>query len=184
MAIPTVDSVTTTDDCSHATPTTNDISATTSGASSPPPGFTPPRVAVSTADAAQQDGAADKDLEKAKRHAFTAAVHCKLCTPLAPRPTKMKRAGRPAEADAKRDLPKRSEHLANHPLANVASSKRVEVVLVRWFKLIPEAAPPTSEGRQAYAKLHKAEMVDRHFEAVRDLLPPLRHACPALGMQA
>jgi len=55
---------------------------------------------------------------------------------LLPQPIKTKRAPIPP-LQGQLELPKRSERLANHPLASVASSKRVEVMLMRRFNVIP-----------------------------------------------
>jgi hypothetical protein len=82
-------------------------------------------------------------------------------------------------------LPKRSEHPANHPLANVASSKRAEVILMRRFDVVQEAAPITIDAKQAYTQLYTAELADsQRLEAVRELLPALRSTSPILGMES
>ncbi|CAO2186159.1 unnamed protein product [Urochloa humidicola] len=117
--------------------------------------------------------------KEARLQAFKAQVQTKIQSPLAPRPARTKRVARPAT-----ELPKRSERLANKQLANVASSKRAEVLLMRRFNLIPEAAPVNTAGKQAYAKVYKSGMAGNHFEAVGDLIPALRNMSPILGMQA
>ena len=57
-------------------------------------------------------------------------------SPLVPRPVKTKRAPIPPP-QGQLELPKRSERLANHPLASVASSKRAELMLMCRFNVIP-----------------------------------------------
>ncbi|CAL5008730.1 unnamed protein product [Urochloa decumbens] len=113
---------------------------------------------------------------------FTSQVQSKIRSPLAPRPAKTKRA---APSTCTRDsLPKRSLRLASHPLANVQSSKRAEVVLMRRFDMIPEATTPNTEGRKAYEKLYRTGVQGEHFDAMDDLLPALRNVSPLVGMQA
>lgn len=56
----------------------------------------------------------------------------------------------PTQLDGgKRDLPKRCERLANHPLTKVASSKHAEVVVLHRFDVVPETSPVNSEVREA-----------------------------------
>jgi len=71
-----------------------------------------------------------------RRKTFTEEVTRPIRSPLLPRPIKTKRAPIPPP-QGQLELPKRSERLANHPLASVASSKRVEVMLMRRFNVIP-----------------------------------------------
>ncbi|RLM55772.1 hypothetical protein C2845_PM10G11590 [Panicum miliaceum] len=114
--------------------------------------------------------------------AFENEVKMAIQPPLAQRPPKAKR---PAPPQAMLPtLPKRSERLANHPLANVASSKRAEVVLMRRFKVLPEDTAANNESKQAYTQLYSEKLDGDHFEAVRELLPALRNASPALGLTA
>ncbi|CAN6301852.1 unnamed protein product [Urochloa humidicola] len=121
--------------------------------------------------------------DTAKLRTFMAHVEAKIQTPLAPRPAKMKRAAASPRACDK--LPKRSARLAAHPLSNVASSKRAEVVLMCRFDMIPEtASTPTTEGRKAYQKLYRTGVQSDQFEAMSDLLLALRNVSPILGMQA
>ncbi|CAO1939987.1 unnamed protein product [Urochloa humidicola] len=121
--------------------------------------------------------------DSAKLKAFTAQVEAKIQTPLASCPAKMKRAAASPRACDK--LPKRSARLAAHPLSNVASSKRAEVVLMRRFDMIPAtASTPTTEGRKAYQKLYRTGVQSDQFEAMSDLLPALRNVSPILGTQA
>ena len=61
--------------------------------------------------------------------------------------------------------------LANHPLANVASSKHAEVVLMRRFKVIPEAA-------------YKEKLDDGHSKKAWALKTPAGASCPAVGITA
>ncbi|CAN6360461.1 unnamed protein product [Urochloa humidicola] len=118
-----------------------------------------------------------------KLSAFVSQVQTKLRSPLAPRPAKTKRAAPVTPADGHK-LPKRSSRLASHPLANVPSAKRAEVVLMHRFDLIPEPVMVNTEGKKAYEKLYKEGMVDKNFEAIRDLTPALKNLSPILGMQA
>ena len=68
---------------------------------------------------------------------FAKEVRHPICSsPLAPRLIKTRRAPIPPP-QGQLELPKRSERLANHPLASVASSKRAEVMLMRRFNVIP-----------------------------------------------
>ena len=88
-------------------------------------------------------------------------------------------------ADGLPVLHKRSERLANHPLANIASSKRAEVILMRRLSVLPDnATAANSESKQAYDQLYKQRMDNDHYEAVRDLVPALRCNGPALGLLA
>ncbi|CAN6245126.1 unnamed protein product [Urochloa humidicola] len=119
--------------------------------------------------------------EVARLQAFTAQVQAKIQTPLLPRPAKMKRAAPSPRTPA---LPKRSSRLASHPLANVASSKRAEVMLMRRFDMIPDVSTPTTEGEKAYEKLYRSGVHNEHFEAMNDLLPALQNVSPLLGLQA
>ncbi|CAL4944301.1 unnamed protein product [Urochloa decumbens] len=116
-----------------------------------------------------------------KLQAFSEEVQCKIPTPLAPKPPKTRKTQPPQMLC---EMPKRSERLADHPLAKVASSKRAEVVLMRRFSDAPETAPLTMEDKQAYDKLYKESLAATDFEAMRDLIPALRNASPILGMQA
>ncbi|CAN6211090.1 unnamed protein product [Urochloa humidicola] len=141
-----------------------------------PPGT--PVAHPATTDAQDQE----RDPASAKLSAFTKAVQRKIQTPLAQRPPKTKRA---APVPTEKELPKRSERLANHPLAQVASSKRAEVVLMRRFDVIPaETTHITKEAKQAYQKFYAAELRDKNYAAVQDLIPSLKSTCPVLGMQA
>ncbi|CAN6238466.1 unnamed protein product [Urochloa humidicola] len=125
----------------------------------------------------------DKPIEDSQRRleAFTMEVQLKVPTPLLPRPSKVKRA-HPPTTDGKPELPKRSERLANHPLANVPSSKRAEVVLMRRFGVVPEGAPVTNGAKEAYKKFYAEDMREMAFEAVSELIPALRYASPTLGL--
>ena len=60
---------------------------------------------------------------------FAEEVRRPIHSPLAQRPVKTRKDPFPPPHGHPR-LPKRSERLANHPLASVASSKRVEVMLI------------------------------------------------------
>ncbi|CAL5062190.1 unnamed protein product [Urochloa decumbens] len=119
------------------------------------------------------------DEHSAKLRAFTSDVTLKIRSPLAPKPAKTMRVAHPP-----RQLPKRSERLASHPLANVASSKRAEVVLMRRFAGIPDSQPVNEEGKRAYLRMYADDLRDSNFEAMSDLMPALRNASPILGMQA
>ena len=110
---------------------------------------------------------------------FTEGVTRPIRSPLLPRPVKTKRA--PPQGQL--ELPKRSERLANHPLASVTSSKRAEVMLMRRFNVIPEVGAPNSDSKKAYMQLYKEKLDASHFEAMRDLLPALRSSS-AMGITA
>ena len=96
-----------------------------------------------------------------------------ICSPLVPQPVKTKRAPIPPP-QGQLVLPKRSERLANHSLASVASSKHAELMLMCRFNVIPEVAVPNSDSKKAYTQLYKEKLDAGHFEAMRDLLPALR----------
>ncbi|CAN6239763.1 unnamed protein product [Urochloa humidicola] len=120
--------------------------------------------------------------QEAKLRAFTSQVQAKIRSPLAPRPAKTKRIVPVTPRD---ELPKRSLRLASHPMANVPSAKRAEVILMQRFGLIPEGVAVNTEGKKAYEKLYKEEgLATKNFEAMRDLLPALKNASPFLGMKA
>ncbi|CAL4936854.1 unnamed protein product [Urochloa decumbens] len=119
--------------------------------------------------------------KEGKLHAFTAQVQLKIRSPLAPRPAKTKRA---APTIPRQELPKRSSRLATHPLANVPSAKRAEVVLMRRFGMTPEPTAPNTEGKKAYDQLYKSGLLEHNFEAIRDLSPALQCVSPFLGTQA
>ncbi|CAO2146343.1 unnamed protein product [Urochloa humidicola] len=121
------------------------------------------------------------DDHHAKLQAFLEEVQCKIQTPLVPKPPRARKLQPPL---AQQEMPKRSERLANHPLAKVASSKRAEVLLMRRFSEIPDTEPLTAEDKLAYDKLYKEGLAANNFEAMHDLIPALRNASPILGMQA
>ncbi|CAL5045620.1 unnamed protein product [Urochloa decumbens] len=123
-----------------------------------------------------------RSVGSAKLSAFARAVQCKVRSPLAPRPLKTRRM--PAPEGHLPELPKRSERLANHPLAMVASSKRAEVVLMRRLGVPTEELKKPAEADQAFKKYYAEEARNRNFEAFRDLLPSLKSVCPAVGLQA
>ncbi|CAN6292960.1 unnamed protein product [Urochloa humidicola] len=137
-----------------------------------------------TAAPSSPDGGAAlaRDAGSAKLSAFAKAVQRKVRSPLAPRPAKTKRAAPLLDGQSAK-LTKRSERLANHPLAMVASSKRAEVVLKRRLGMTTEE-PQSPAAKQVYKKFYAEEVRSRNFEAVRDLLPSLRSVCPAVGLQA
>ncbi|CAN6282511.1 unnamed protein product [Urochloa humidicola] len=143
---------------------------------------TPAKVAVPVADSEDlhhsppgfsRTVAPDEVTDESRLSAFVKAVQCKIQTPLMPKPVKTKRV---APTLAVGELPKRSERLANHPLASVASSKRAEALLMHRFEGAPEAAPVTTEAKQAYKKFYVEGAREKNFEAIRDLLPSLRCA--------
>ncbi|CAN6238814.1 unnamed protein product [Urochloa humidicola] len=101
-----------------------------------------------------------------------------------PNSTKTKRTAPESSKDVRGGLPKRSSRLASHPLANVPSAKRAEVVLMHHFELIPEPAVPNTDGKKAYEKLYKDGLMSKNLEAIRDLTPALKSISPILGMQA
>ncbi|CAN6358464.1 unnamed protein product [Urochloa humidicola] len=120
--------------------------------------------------------------QEAKLRAFTSQVQAKIRSPLAPRPAKTKRT---APVTPRDELPKRSLRLASHPMANVPSAKRAEVILMQRFGLIPEGVAVNTEGKKAYEKLYsEGGLVTKNFEAMRDLMPALKNASTFLGMQA
>lgn len=73
-------------------------------------------------------------------------------------------------AVGKSTLPKMAGRLTNHPLANMASSKRAEVVLMRRYDVVQESAPVNSDAKQAYKQFYADELVESHFEVVRELI--------------
>lgn len=71
----------------------------------------------------------------------------------------------PAPSDGGNDdVAKRSESLANHPLASVASLKHAEIVLMRHFDVTSETTAVTVDAKAAYKMLY-AEERRKHFEA-------------------
>ncbi|CAL4950708.1 unnamed protein product [Urochloa decumbens] len=128
-----------------------------------------------------------QDLQEKRLEAFTMEVQLKVPAPLLPCPAKVKRA-QPPKVNETLELPKRSERLASHPLANVPSSKRAEVVLMQRFGVAPEGVLLTNEGREAckkaYDNLYKEGLANKNFEAMTDLMPALKNASSFLGMQA
>ena len=87
--------------------------------------------------------AADSQLDRLL--AFDMEVRRTVSPPLLPPTPKSRRAV--ANTLEQPALPKRSERLANHPLANIASSKRAEVVLMCRFNVLPEELPVDPLGR-------------------------------------
>ncbi|CAL5067956.1 unnamed protein product [Urochloa decumbens] len=128
-----------------------------------------------------------QDLQEKRLEAFTMEVQLKVPAPLLPCPAKVKRA-QPPKVNETLELPKRSERLASHPLANVPSSKRAEVVLMQRFGVAPEGVLLTNEGREAckkaYDNLYKEGLANKNCEAMTDLMPALKNASSFLGMQA
>ncbi|CAL4889652.1 unnamed protein product [Urochloa decumbens] len=115
----------------------------------------------------------DKPIQDPQKRleAFAMEVQLMLPAPLLPRPAKVQHA-QPPTVDGKPELPKRSELLVNHPLVNVPSSKRAEVVLMRRFGVVPEAAPITNEGKEAYKKFYVEDMREMTFEALSKYWKP------------
>ncbi|CAL4972951.1 unnamed protein product [Urochloa decumbens] len=141
----------------------------------------PANAATADSSPAGRD-AEPRSVGSAKLSAFARAVQCKVRSPLAPRPLKTRRM--PAPEGHLPELPKRSERLANHPLAMVASSKRAEVVLMRRLGVPTEELKKPAEADQAFKKYYAEEARNRNFDAFRDLLPSLKSVCPAVGLQA
>ena len=106
---------------------------------------------------------------------FAEEVRRPIRSPLAQKPAKTRKDPFPPP-HGHPGLPKRSERLANHPLASVPSSKCAGVMLMRHFNAVPEVATPNSDSKKAYSELYKEKFDDDHFEAVRDLLPVLRNS--------
>ncbi|CAN6358223.1 unnamed protein product [Urochloa humidicola] len=102
---------------------------------------------------------------------FLGAVKKKIPTPLAPKPVRMKaqRAEEPITA-----LPKRSRRLAEQPLANVTSSKRAEVILMRRFEVAAPQAPITATTKKAYLKFFEGRLDSSDMAAAGELFPSLR----------
>jgi len=76
-----------------------------------------------------EGGEVDTNDAAAKLAAFTKEkVPCKIATPLAPKPARVRRAAAPVHLENGKPVsPKRSERLAtHHPLTNVASFKRAD----------------------------------------------------------
>jgi len=103
---------------------------------------------------------------------FAEEVRRPIRSPLAQRPVKTRKDPFPPP-HGHPGLPKRSERLANHPLASVPSSKRAEVMLMRHFNAVLEVAAPNSDSKKTYSELYKEKLDASHFEAMRDLLPAL-----------
>jgi len=137
-----------------------------------------PRTPIASSYVAAEDAASHEHRLKT----FIEEVGCPIPSPLLPRPVKTKRAPIPPQ-QGQLGLPKRSERLANHPLASVASSKRTEVMLMRRFGVIPEVAVPNSDSKKAYTELYKEKLDAGHFEAMRYLLPAL-HSSSVMGFTA
>jgi len=106
---------------------------------------------------------------------FAEEVRRPIRSPLAQRPVKTRKDPFPPP-HGHPGLPKRSERLANHPLASVPFSKCAGVMLMRHFNVVSEVAAPNSDSKKAYLELYKEKFDDDHFEAVRDLLPALRNS--------
>jgi hypothetical protein len=66
-------------------------------------------------------------------------------------------------------------------MVNVASSKRAELALIRWFDIIPEHAQATTPARQVYGTFFRAELSDTHAVAARELFPSLKAGRPIPG---
>ena len=110
---------------------------------------------------------------------FAKEVRHPICSsPLAPRLIKTRRAPIPPP-QGQPGLPKCSEHLANHPLASVASSKHAEVMLICRFNVIPEVSVPNSNSKKVYTQLYMEKLSDGHFDVVSDLLSALRSSSAA-----
>ena len=105
--------------------------------------------------------AADSQLDRIL--AFDMKVRRTVSPPLLPPTPKSRRAV--ANTLEQPALPKRSERLANHPLANIASSKRAEVVLMCRFNVLPEELP-ANESKTAYNQLYKEKLNGDCFEGL------------------
>ena len=137
-----------------------------------------PRTPIASGCVAVEDAASYERRLKT----FVEELSRPIPSPLVPRPVKTKRAPIPP-LQGQLGLPKCSKCLANHPLASVASSKHVEVMLMRHFSVIPEVAAPNSDSKKAYTQLYKEKLDAGHFEAMRDLLLALRSSS-AMGFTA
>ena len=93
---------------------------------------------------------------------FTVEVRRPIHSPLLLRPVKTKRAPIPPP-QGQLEPPKRSERLANHPLASVPSSKCAGVMLMHHFNVVSEVAAPNSDSKKAYMQLYKGEARRRPF---------------------
>ena len=134
-----------------------------------PPYSEEPRTPIASGCVAVEDAAS----HECGHTTFIEEIRRPIRSSLLPRPVKTKRAPIPPP-QGQLELPKCNKRLANHPLANVASSKCAEVMLMRRFNVIPDVAAPNSDSKKAYMQLYKGEARRRHFEAMRDLLPALR----------
>ena len=134
-----------------------------------PPYSEEPRTPIASGCVAVEDAAS----YECRLKTFTEEVRRPTRSPLLLRPVKTKRAPIPPP-QGQLEPPKCNKRLANHPLANVASSKCAEVMLMRRFNVIPDVAVPSSDSKKAYMQLYKEKLDAGHFEAMRDLLPALR----------
>ena len=88
---------------------------------------------------------------------FVEEVRRPIRSPLAQRPVKTRKDPFPPP-HGHPGLPKRSERLANHPLASVPSSKCAGVMLMHHFNVVSEVAAPNSDSKKAYSELYKEKL--------------------------
>ena len=72
-------------------------------------------------------------------------------------------------------LPKRSWRIANQPLANIASSKRAEVLLRQRFDGVPAQDEPSEPAKKMVAEYFDANFSVKYLEAARELFPSLQN---------
>ena len=72
-------------------------------------------------------------------------------------------------------LPKRSRRIANQPLANIASSKRAEVLLRQRFDSVPAQDEPSEPAKKMVAEYFDANFSVKYLEAARELFPSLQN---------
>jgi hypothetical protein len=71
-------------------------------------------------------------------------------------------------------LPKRSRRIANQPLANIASSKRAEVLLMQRFDGVPAQEGSSEPAKKMIADYFDGNLSGKYMEAARKLFLSLR----------
>ncbi|CAO2147674.1 unnamed protein product [Urochloa humidicola] len=110
-----------------------------------------------------------------KLQKFLGAVKKKIASPLAAKPARTKApTSKPMEDPAGSGLPKRSRRIAQQPLANVASSKRAEIILMRRFDIAAPSGPITATTKKAYHGFFEGKLDSADMAAANELFPALR----------
>ncbi|CAN6340093.1 unnamed protein product [Urochloa humidicola] len=113
--------------------------------------------------------------QSVKLRKFLGAVKKKIASPLAAKPVRMKAPTREQINEPMGSgLPKRSRRIAQQPLANVASSKRAEIILMRRFDVAAPTGPITATTRKAYHDFFEKKVDSTDMEAASELFPSLR----------